>query len=435
MKELTDEQKRNFIEWSEGNKYLYELLCTCWENDIKTFGSCSGHETDDSCPYVGIVINDKTLPYIKSILVEIQDMENISMGSYSRYSEDRLLPDDELRGLTLRSVNYNCCELFYKIKKGIEINNNEKQLLPEVKKFYDSLKKLNESSIEQLQEDEYYNYSEFSSTTDEYIEYENSNKLAKSNALIRFFRRILPFKKISSERYEQLQQKYGYLQREYREEPITGMNKYIIENNDVPKVQLNDKKRIKDVEPIEMGGVFLTKDTIQNFVEEPCLDACKYLYDLNINTIMSSANKKDVGQFGYINIELDSLSLENKQIALEILENSKDTVSLSTDHGGKPVKVLSIKTPINDSSTIGDVKKSFMQVISKFKMQDVLYGRYSYEELVQMLEKSFGENLVDIDLIKELGYCYCSDEYVYYKSEELLNKHLKYKNREKELEK
>ena len=26
MKELTEEEKKNFLEWSEGNKYLYELL-------------------------------------------------------------------------------------------------------------------------------------------------------------------------------------------------------------------------------------------------------------------------------------------------------------------------------------------------------------------------------------------------------------------------
>ena len=44
MKELTEEEKKNFLEWSEGNKYLYELLCSCWENGIMTYASCGGHE-------------------------------------------------------------------------------------------------------------------------------------------------------------------------------------------------------------------------------------------------------------------------------------------------------------------------------------------------------------------------------------------------------
>lgn len=40
MKELTEEEKKNFLEWSEGNRYLYELLCSCWENGIMTYASC-----------------------------------------------------------------------------------------------------------------------------------------------------------------------------------------------------------------------------------------------------------------------------------------------------------------------------------------------------------------------------------------------------------
>jgi hypothetical protein len=34
-----------------------------------------------------------------------------------------------------------------------------------------------------------------------------------------------------------------------------------------------------------------------------------------------------------------------------------------------------------------------------------------------------------------MEFCYCSDEDVYFENEELLNKHLKYKNRESNLEK
>ena len=34
-----------------------------------------------------------------------------------------------------------------------------------------------------------------------------------------------------------------------------------------------------------------------------------------------------------------------------------------------------------------------------------------------------------------MGFYYCSDDDVYFKSEELLNKHLRYKNREFDLEK
>lgn len=36
---------------------------------------------------------------------------------------------------------------------------------------------------------------------------------------------------------------------------------------------------------------------------------------------------------------------------------------------------------------------------------------------------------------KAMGYCYCQDDDVYFKSEELLNKHLRYKQRVSNLEK
>ena len=61
---------KNFLEWSEGNRYLYELLCSCWENGITTFASCGGHEQKNGSPYLGMIINDNSLPFIKNILAQ-----------------------------------------------------------------------------------------------------------------------------------------------------------------------------------------------------------------------------------------------------------------------------------------------------------------------------------------------------------------------------
>lgn len=77
-----------------------------------------------------------------------------------------------------------------------------------------------------------------------------------------------------------------------------------------------------------------------------------------------------------------------------------------------------------------------MQVLSSLKIQDVLYGRYSRDEVVQYIKSCYGQDIeIDEELIKDIGFCYYSDEDIYFESEELLNKHLKYKNRESNLEK
>lgn len=151
MKKLTAEEKKNFLEWSEGNRYLYELLCSCWENGITTFASCGGHEQKNGSPYLGMIINDNSLPFIKNILAQIQDMTNIVISSGVRIRDKQLCPDEELRGLAFYAYNYNCCELFYKMRTGIEAKEHEANLSPKANRFYNMIKSLSATSREELQ--------------------------------------------------------------------------------------------------------------------------------------------------------------------------------------------------------------------------------------------------------------------------------------------
>ena len=88
MLELTEDEIKNYQKWSEGNKYLFELLCSCRENNIKTFASCGGHENVSSEPYLGIIVDDNSMPFIKNILGQIQDMQNIKVYSGARHLGD-----------------------------------------------------------------------------------------------------------------------------------------------------------------------------------------------------------------------------------------------------------------------------------------------------------------------------------------------------------
>ena len=55
--------------------------------------------------------------------------------------------------------------------------------------------------------------------------------MVRNSKLIRFFRKLLSFKKANNTQYEQLQQKYGFLQREYSGERTTKMEQYRIDNS------------------------------------------------------------------------------------------------------------------------------------------------------------------------------------------------------------
>lgn len=183
MKVLTEEEKKNFLEWSEGNKYLYELLYVCWENGIRTFASCGGHEQKNKNPYLGMIIDDNSLPVIKNILGQIQDMQNITISSEARHSGNgQLYADEELRELVFYAHNYNCCELFYKMRKGIETKESEIALSPKANRFYNLLNRLNATSREELQANVNDNIivgSTFSTNTQEFTDFENSKKNGK----------------------------------------------------------------------------------------------------------------------------------------------------------------------------------------------------------------------------------------------------------------
>ena len=77
-------------------------------------------------------------------------------------------------------------------------------------------------------------------------------------------------------------------------------------------------RQIKDVAPIEEPRNISIKGRteISRYVEAPLLTACEELWDKGIRTLSSSANQKDMQTgHGYIIIDFDNLSPENKEIA------------------------------------------------------------------------------------------------------------------------
>ncbi|MCL4387488.1 hypothetical protein M1307_03815, partial [Patescibacteria group bacterium] len=72
---------------------------------------------------------------------------------------------------------------------------------------------------------------------------------------------------------------------------------------------------IHEVEPIERSRseMIKTRGEIKDLVESPLVEACEKLWDLNILTLASSANLKDIGSSAYLVLDFDSLSDQNKE--------------------------------------------------------------------------------------------------------------------------
>lgn len=126
MNEIFEKDLKNFEEWSEGNKYLFELLCSCKRKGIRTYSSCGGHEVTlntpyeeedyNILPYIGVILEDSSADAIINIVNVLKKMQNIEMRCFERFDEEK---NEKNIGLTIFAHHSNCCEMFYKANSAI----------------------------------------------------------------------------------------------------------------------------------------------------------------------------------------------------------------------------------------------------------------------------------------------------------------------------
>ena len=126
-----------------------------------------------------------------------------------------------------------------------------------------------------------------------------------------------------------------------------------------------DSNPISAIEPIEQGGLTpQSREDLKKLVELPLLEACQKFFDKGIRTVFSSANKKDI-EIGHAHIALDfeSLSPQNKEIALSL---GKEGII----HGSRIRKGIYLEIPVNEHSTIGQIKDEALSLVDKFEDQN-----------------------------------------------------------------
>lgn len=191
------------------------------------------------------------------------------------------------------------------------------------------------------------------------------------------------------------------------------------------------------------------RDAISLYADEPCVEACQLLYDLNIQTYTSGGHvdgKENTDGLAYIGIVYDSLSEKNKKIAVEMIRNGiiDNIDNIDNNEGRRTGLTISLCIPINSDSLVGDVSDKLVQLASLFQQQDVLYGKKTIDEIKSSIFSKLDDgnyrNNWTFEVVSEgemqqslpewVEYecenMYTSDGVTYFVSEDLLNKHLSY---------
>lgn len=154
------------------------------------------------------------------------------------------------------------------------------------------------------------------------------------------------------------------------------------------------KKKVKDIESIfEFCRSLNHRADISKYVEEPLIDICEYLYDLNILTTMSNANLKHGKKTAYIIIDYDTLSDYNKKVLLDAMNKSPSGFEISKFSTVQAGQEIQISMPIDANTEVQDVKDFFMDIFKEFKIQDIdsfidgetfMKNIYTFEEMIAL---------------------------------------------------
>lgn len=156
------------------------------------------------------------------------------------------------------------------------------------------------------------------------------------------------------------------------------------------------------------------KEDIIKYVEEPLIEICEYLYDLNILTTMSSANTKQHQNYSYIIIDFNSLSDHNKNELLNKMHKNPLSVRLGVFSVIQTGQEIEIRMSINDDTKIQDIKDFYMEMFKNLKIQEIdsfidgdtcLKNIYSFDEMIGLylyLKRDMYASKNDINYIAEI---------------------------------
>ncbi len=171
--------------------------------------------------------------------------------------------------------------------------------------------------------------------------------------------------------------------------------------------------KLSEIEPIERSGgqLFITREQIKDYVEPSLISACEELYDKNICTISSSANRKDVevGE-AYIDIVFGSLSPQNQKIAKKLGKAFK------TYEGSERIKLA---ISVNEDSEVSDIQQKAKEIAHQFKKQPMTWvPRYTLGQMREIYGIDADDERHGVGSFVDEGFYYDGKGKLFYMSEE-----------------
>lgn len=188
-----------------------------------------------------------------------------------------------------------------------------------------------------------------------------------------------------------------------------------------------EENSISDIEAIEESSGFVIKNEsdIEKIVEAPLVEACKELYRKNIETVSSSANKKDIET--YIEINKETLSVRNKEILKEIKKDKKfNYLKILDNENEKTIKVKILLERMG--VTVKEIREKIRNFTKKLERQEPRWIRERHVYKSEDIEKIYGFEAGSTkkeDWEKE-GYYYDQENNLFFESEDHYKKYKEY---------
>ncbi len=164
------------------------------------------------------------------------------------------------------------------------------------------------------------------------------------------------------------------------------------------------------------------KEDLAKLVEGPLLSTCEILYDKNIETFMSSANKQNIAQ-GYVDFQIlvDSLSKRNKMIADDLV---KEGLAKLRAANAVDSSLLSCYIPVTADSVWGEIEDAGERIANRFVQQTLVAEVYTPQYLMEYLAAALEDVKGDItpEDIEKHGYAYDPESGYFFKSKEDLRR-------------
>lgn len=192
--------------------------------------------------------------------------------------------------------------------------------------------------------------------------------------------------------------------------------------DDSSEVLSQNQLPIQEVQaiPESRNQVIARRNQIPDLVEAPLIPGCLTLYDNNVQTLSSSANAQDakLGK-GYIFVDWDTLSDQNKKIAAQLVTQGE--AELNDGYDGK--KALKLVIPIPESTTVSAISEKVSALVSAFRKQKMRWApTYTMQDMADIYRTDEVLTMDPEELAREAGYYYSQKDQKFYLSREHFDK-------------